>query len=274
MGLTIKLVATDLDGTLLKDDKTISKVDINTLEILGNENIVRVVATGRSMHSVQKVLHENFPVDYIIFSTGCGIYDWKNKKLLFSAGLKSDEIQFAVKTFVEERLDFTVHYPVPNNHRFVYYINGNRNPDFENYCLHFAEFAAPWDKKLNSLNEGAQLLSIMPHDLERYCWIKDRLANFKVVRTTSPQNHQNIWIEVFNSSVSKGNSLAKLCQDLKIDRENTFSIGNDFNDIELLDFTRYSFVVANAHDDLKDKYNTTYSNQEDGFSRAIFGILL
>lgn len=274
MSHTIKLVATDLDGTLLKDDKTISIVDLNTLEFLGCENIVRVVATGRSMHSVQKVLSDDFPVDYIIFSTGCGIYDWKNKKLLFSTGLKSDEIQFAAKTFVEERLDFTVHHPVPFNHRFVYYINGNTNPDFENYCLHFSEFGSPWDKKINSLNEGAQLLSIMPHNLERYWKIKDKLVNFKVVRTTSPQNHQNMWIEVFNSGVSKGNSLSRLCMDLKIDRDNTFSIGNDFNDIELLDFTRHSFVVANAHNDLKVKYNTTVSNQEDGFSKALLGILL
>ena len=78
----IRLIATDLDGTLLKSDKSISEKDWKTLEYLASKQIVRVAATGRSLFKVKQVLPENAPFDFIVFSSGAGIYDWKNKNIL------------------------------------------------------------------------------------------------------------------------------------------------------------------------------------------------
>ena len=64
----IELVASDLDGTLLNMDKTVSADDFSTLNSLGDKNIYRVIATGRTLFSLKEVITKDFPIDYIIFS--------------------------------------------------------------------------------------------------------------------------------------------------------------------------------------------------------------
>ena len=76
------IIISDLDGTLLNSEKSISCKDIVTLELSGDQGFLRIIATGRSLYSVQKVLPHYVPVDYIVFSCGAGVFDWKNKRLL------------------------------------------------------------------------------------------------------------------------------------------------------------------------------------------------
>jgi hypothetical protein len=82
-------------------------------------------------------------------------------------------------------------------------------------------------------------------------------------------------MEIFHPHVSKANGLAWLMNYLAVGDIPTFGIGNDFNDIDLLDFTHHSFVVENANPDLKNQYKVTASNNQQGFTKAIstvFGI--
>ena len=77
------MVVTDLDGTLLNDRRKVSREEYSTLLELGRREIPRVIATGRSLFSVSKVLPDDFPVDYLIFSSGAGCLEWKKRELLF-----------------------------------------------------------------------------------------------------------------------------------------------------------------------------------------------
>ena len=75
----IKLVATDLDGTFLMNNKSISKPNLEALRTLGQNNIVRVAATGRNLIKINEVIPEEVPFDYYVYSSGAGIFD-KNRK--------------------------------------------------------------------------------------------------------------------------------------------------------------------------------------------------
>jgi len=69
------MIITDLDGTLLTRERTVSNNDINTLVDLGKLNIPRIIATGRSVLSAKRVLSDNFPIDFLIFLlTGKGSF--------------------------------------------------------------------------------------------------------------------------------------------------------------------------------------------------------
>ena len=63
-----EMIITDLDGTLLNNNREVSLPDMKSLFWLGENNITRVIATGRSFNSTTKVLKDNFPIDYLIFS--------------------------------------------------------------------------------------------------------------------------------------------------------------------------------------------------------------
>lgn len=265
----IRLIATDLDGTLLRDDKSVSETDMHTLEILGKMNIIRVAATGRSMYSVRKVIPENFPFDYIVFSTGAGLYDWKKQELLASTCLEPQQVKTAAKVFFDNNLDFTIHKPVPDNHYFIFNKSGLVNTDFEHYCDYYNGFCERWDGNIETLQHATQLLSVMPVSQVRYETLMKKLKGFKVIRTTSPVNDSFMWVEVFHPKVSKGHTLKKLCRKLGINPENTISVGNDFNDLDMLHFTGHSFVVDNAHNDLKMKFRTSTSHLQNGFTHAV-----
>ena len=73
----VKLVATDLDGTFLKNDKTISKKNLESLHLMGEKGIVRVAATGRNLQKTKDVILPEIPFDYIVFSSGAGVFDWR-----------------------------------------------------------------------------------------------------------------------------------------------------------------------------------------------------
>ena len=81
------LVVTDLDGTLLDSASRLSDVNRRTLETLGRNGVVRAVATGRSLYSARLVMHEDFPVDYLAFSSGAGIVSWEDRRLLRSPAM-------------------------------------------------------------------------------------------------------------------------------------------------------------------------------------------
>ena len=62
------LFITDFDGTLLRTDRTLADKDLETLQRLGDMNVVRVIATGRSLYSFNRTVGSSLPIDYIIFS--------------------------------------------------------------------------------------------------------------------------------------------------------------------------------------------------------------
>ena len=81
-------------------------------------------------------------------------------------------------------------------------------------------------------------------------------------------------MEVYPSHVSKGEGAGWLCNYLQIDQQESLGIGNDYNDISLLEFTSRSYVVANAPHEMQQKYRLTLSNNENGFSQAVSNAML
>lgn len=269
----LKLVATDLDGTFLKNDKSISKENLATLQSLGERGILRVVATGRNLKKTQEVIAHHIPFDYIVFSSGAGVYDCKKKKLIYYQNIHKRTVQQLLEYFVAHDLNFHLFKPVPENYKCWYYRGSVPCSEFERYFnfhqAHSEELSG--NQVLDS--EACQFLVVFPNDPDRFHTLKDEIQkNFpevKVVRTSSPLETDYIWMEIFDHTVSKGNGVKFLCDRLQIEHEYTLGIGNDFNDLDLLEFTHYSYMVENGPQELKARFLLTQSNEESAFARAV-----
>ena len=274
----LKLVATDLDGTFLKNDKSISKENLDVLQLLGEKGILRVVATGRNLKKTQEVIAHHIPFDYIVFSSGAGVYDCKNKKLIFYQNIHKKTVQGLADFFVANDLNFHLFKPVPENYKCWFYRGSVPCSEFERYfdfhLSHSEEISC--NQVLDS--EACQFLVVFPNDPDRFHTLKEEIQkNFpevKVIRTSSPLETNYIWMEIFHHSVSKGNGVKFLCDRLKINHEFTLGIGNDFNDLDLLEFTRYSYMVENGPQELKAKFLTALSNEQSAFAKAVGNHLL
>lgn len=263
----IKIVFTDLDRTLLRDDHTLSDENKAMLSLLKEKRIVTVIATGRNIYSAKKVLRNDLPLDYLIVSSGCGIIDWRSGKVIQENHISTTETKEVLRTLRKHKTDFMVHKPIPKNHEFVYERFRRDNFDFERRMELYEGFA----KEINEEPETAsQFLAIFkPQELAKFNLAKSKIKNMQVIRATSPLDHNSIWLEVFPKGVSKGHAAAWLCNYLKIDRNYSVGIGNDFNDIDLLDFTRKSFTVENAPPELKEIYPVIASNENNGFAKIM-----
>ena len=266
---TLKIVITDLDGTLLNNNREVSLTDMKSLFWLGEKNIVRVIATGRNFFSVSKVLKENFPIDYLIFSSGAGVYDWKNKALMHSQYLPGYEVEQISKILINNQVDFMIHEIIPKNHKFVFHRSDNQNPDFERRIQVYKDFAVELNPVTEKYDHACQIIAVFPNNVDLFDSIQQKFNDIKIIRTTSPLDGDSIWMEIFPESVSKGHGIDWLCKKLKIDPEHTISIGNDYNDIDMLEYTAEKYIVSNAPEDLKKRFPICKSNIESGFTDAL-----
>jgi Cof subfamily protein (haloacid dehalogenase superfamily) len=265
----IKMVVTDLDGTLLNSNREVSSEDFNTLIELGEQGIIRVIATGRSPFSFQRVMPAEFPIDYLVFSSGAGIMDYRTKEILYTKNLPEQIVRTIASQLHEMDVTFKVLAPVPDNHYYVYYQNGELHPDFARRMELYRGFEKPISFDPPNFGEACQFLIILPPDPARFEELKALFHGVKVIRATSPLDHESIWMEIYHEEVSKGNAVESLCKTHQIKHSEVLGIGNDYNDTDLLGFVGNPFVVANAPSELKALYNEVSSHNESGFSEAV-----
>jgi hypothetical protein len=267
------MVVTDLDGTLFQSDRRVSSRNLLTLEELGAQEVLRVVATGRHLYSARKVLDPSFPVDYLIFSSGAGIMDWRSQALLWKSSLDRGQLESAFRALSRRGLDFMVHLPIPENHRFLYYPSGRPNPDFTARRLLYEPFARPGDRDSVPLSEACQLLAVEPPpgpaeesvlaELER------ELSTLRVIRTTSPLDKKSRWIEVFPPEVSKALAASWVARQAGVDCSAVMAVGNDFNDLDLLSWAPHRFVVLGSPEELKQRFPVADSGGDWDFAEAV-----
>lgn len=269
----IRLVATDLDGTFLRNDKSISVENLEMLHALGEKGILRVIATGRNLKKTMDVIPAETPFDYIVFSSGAGVYDSGRKELLYHQNISAEVVQKLSDYLVERDLNFHLFKPVPENHNCWYHRGSIRCQEFENYFNYLQSHSEPLPAGEPIKSEACQFLVVFPNQLDRFLVLKENIETqfpeVKVVRTSSPLESGYIWMEIFHRSVSKGNGVKFVCDSLNIAHEHTLGIGNDFNDLDLLEFTNYSYIVDNGPGELKALFLNTRSNEENAFALAV-----
>ncbi len=272
------MVVTDLDGTLLDANARLGAANRQALERLGESACLRVVATGRSLYSAQHVLDVEFPIDYLVFSSGAGILEWRSRVLLAAHEMRSEHAQGALDLLLTKGLAFMVHLGIPDNHHFYYHRPPGQpagraagdNPDFDRRCKRYEDFAQPLDGRVLEGLRVSQFLAIeVPGSESHYDALVTELDHLNVVLTTSPLDHRSRWIEVFPAAVSKSQAAEWLRDRHGVDHRDVVAVGNDYNDRDLLEWAHHSFVVANAAPSLKARYAVVASNDDQGFAEAV-----
>ncbi len=268
----VKMVVTDLDGTLLQADQSISQTDQKTLERLGDLGLCRIAATGRNLYKVRMVLNEKSPFDYVIFSSGAGIMDWKAQELIRAISIPIEMSTAIIHYLISEGYNFKVSRELPDNHNFGWWKSYDC-PELKRYVEHHKKFGNAVKLDLDHPFISSQFLMFFPINSNQFELVKEKVQSkfpdLSIIKTTSPLNPDYIWMEIFPKGVSKAHGIEEICRITGISRENTLGIGNDFNDLEMLEFTQHSYVVENAPEALKMKYLISLAHYEDGFTHAV-----
>jgi hydroxymethylpyrimidine pyrophosphatase-like HAD family hydrolase len=266
------MVVTDLDGTLFQRDRRVSPRNLQALEELGRDGVLRAIATGRNLHSARKVLTDGFPVDYLLFSSGAGIMEWSSQKLLRAVSMSREQVERALALLAGMELDFMLHQPIPENHHFSFFRHSAReNPDFEARLAVYAQFAVPGDIARPPDGPACQFVVVEPPDVEPsvYDELRARLAGLTVIRSTSPLDGRSRWLEIFSPQVSKSQAAAWVAGERKIERDRVLAVGNDYNDLDLLEWAPKAYLVGGSPPDLKERFAVISGNGDADFAAAV-----
>lgn len=268
--MRVSIVVSDLDGTLLDSERRLRPTDRAALEALGAAGVLRVVATGRSLFSAQRVIGADFPIDYLVHTSGAGIVRWPGAHPCSVVHMEASLATQLAARLVELGLDFMLHHAIPDNHRFLLHRASRNNADFERRIELYAEHASDLDLGRLGAEPMCQALVIDTREAPcRHAELAARLPEFSVIRATSPLDHRSRWYEIFPRGVAKSAASAWVRERGAGSAGLCVAVGNDYNDIDLLEWADLPFVVANAPADLRERFPCVASNDEGGFSEAV-----
>lgn len=283
----MKLVVTDLDGTLFQDNQTITPYDLDAIKRAEEKNTKVIVATGRQYLTARKLLEKlGFLPEYIICDNGCSIYSTKNDLQLSSFPLNKN-IVYDVLTILEKE-DFyysistdTCRVSLNNSLPILereFFRNKARISDLDRYHLDSLVDLFKSNQDLNhtksrtkeeicDLDMNFYNVTAITFDPQRIVHGQASLSNINGISVVSSAYNN---FEAINESCSKGNALKHLADHLNINLNNIMTIGDNFNDVSMLKIVENSVAMGNAHDDIKNmcKY-VTLKNTESGVGYAI-----
>lgn len=265
------LLAVDLDGTLLNSRHEISAKNRAALQMCGVRGVVRVIATGRSYAASLLVLPDDTPIDYLIFSSGAGILRWSDRELLYSTMFSANEATAIATKLQDLGYAFMVHAPVPTNHLF-WYDRGRRghNRDLLARMLHYKNWSLG-EVGVESFSRGVtQFIVTTDCDAEEYEQLRQQMALVaETIQTTAVYCEGYRWLELFPHGVHKGNAVATLSSSLTISHANVYVVGNDYNDLSMLQHFSNAFLMGNAPESMKGNFALVSSHDEDGVAEVV-----
>ncbi|MDC1107124.1 HAD family hydrolase [Prolixibacteraceae bacterium] len=259
-----KMWVTDLDGTLLDNQEQLPTPLHDAIDKIDSSTI-KVIATGRNLEKVRRVINNQQLFDFIIFSSGAGIFNTNSQELVRINNLSINISRMIFKFLDQEQHNFIYTKKVPNNQKLFFKKNYS--------CSHFNKYITSHqrelDPRISSLNEElAQFMVFIPNKKEKIQSLMDQIhsisKDLQVIRTTSPIDSSFCWIEVFHKNVSKGKAVLFLSEFLSIDLENIIGVGNDYNDVDFLSIIGNPYVMANSPQDLKEKFEVVSNNENHG----------
>lgn len=264
------MVVSDFDGTIYDKTNGFIKEDLNTLKSLHEKSILRVLATGRSLQSLYRAVDSSFPVDYVVFSSGAGVYDLRGEELLKRTVFSAKHTEELCRRLIKLELDFMVHHPIPDNHYFHFYRGGEGQSDFQKRIEVYKKYALSFEWRQVQYLEATQFVIITAPDQELLERIKAEFQQeCSVIWSSSPLDGSSLWIELFPIGAHKGSGSAWLADRVGVLRKDTMAVGNDFNDVHMLEWSGTGFVVANAPVELRRRFAQVAACGKAGFSEAV-----
>ena len=264
----IKLIASDLDGTLLTSDKKITPRLLSALEKAVEKGISFVPATGRVFESIPESIKTMPFLKYVICSNGAVIYDAVEKKNIIENYLDEKAVEETMDVLEGRNVVVEIFKDGKAYTDRKVYENLSDYGIFGGHAEYVLTTRLPVDdlyeeiKKCRNCLENINL--IFNDDDERMeVW---RLLKEKNHASVTTSAHNNI--EVTAKKATKANALSDLCKMLDIEKENVIAFGDSNNDIDMIEFSGIGVAMANGDDEIKNKADIITENC-DNFGVAV-----
>ncbi len=265
----IKLVASDLDGTLLDKNKEITPRLYHALEQMNEQGIYFVPATGRPFSTVPQAIKALPFLRYVITSNGAAIYDAVEKKAIIENNLSPNAVDAVIP--IAKRLPVITEYFIHGKAYIAKSVYENLSPYglTESHVRYILNSRTPvenfWEKmqtdhdtigtgvslsfvkmqKSHAILENINLI-FRDMDLRKQVWAELRALGLCSVTASTPEN-----IEITSPLATKAKALETLCALLGIEAEHVLAMGDSDNDLPMLEFAGIGVAMANGEAHIK-----------------------
>jgi Cof subfamily protein (haloacid dehalogenase superfamily) len=263
MSPRVRLVATDLDGTLLRSDGSVSSATVEVLAELERAGIVVVFVTARPVRWVRELASMVHGHGMVICANGAVVYDARERAVLSASVLPVDVLRHVVgdirqvaptAAFAREALS-----------------GFGKEPDYpERHPTPAGSPVGPIEELV--ADDVVKLLvrddSMAPDVL--FAAVVDAVGMQAEVTTSDGSGV----VEISAAGVNKAATLAAFCADRGIDASEVIAFGDMLNDLPMLGWAGTSVAVANAHPEVLALADvTTSSNDDDGVAAVLRDLL-
>lgn len=263
-----KLLAVDMDGTVLNSDKKISPRTKVALNELMKRGVYVVVSTGRDLAELADYRDEFKSMNYGILISGGMIYD-----LLRDAPIKIHAVD---EPTIFKLIDFGLETRAMI-HLHTIKKSVAREADIQNMAVFgMGVYQSMFDRICARCDDPKEYVRAHPGEVIKVnLYHRDKISRDKNFERINALNLSISYAEAFNlemspANVTKGSGLRELCDFLKLDLSETVAIGDADNDREILQTAGLGVAMGNASDAIKNLADfVTLDNDNDGVAFAI-----
>lgn len=269
-----KMIGLDLDGTLLKDDKSIDTKTKEYLETLSANGVHIVPITGRPLSGIPDCVRNIKGVEYIISNNGSKTVLNSTNETLFSLAMDNATSKRVIEAVRQTGAIFEVflnHYGycekfVFDHYKEVYmgtvlgdYIFSSRK-QVDSLLTLFDDKSAEADEVfiICKDNDDREIIKAQTDKISgiQYCMLSDR------------------FLEITKNGTDKGTALELLCNHLKIKLDKVIALGDGENDLQFLNKAGTAVAMGNASDSVKAQADIiTDTNNNQGVLKALKNLI-
>lgn len=274
----MKLFVTDLDGTLLASDHTLSPYSLASLNSAMENGLPVCIATGRSYSDILEIIKDFKIRPYIISSNGASIYD-NNGKKIYSISIPKEQVKDIIQYLQGQNLEYEVaddEYTYITKESLailhkeledVGALDSAKKKELEQDILGLVlsqgnlKVVEDMETLLNSIDSGNSVSSISAY-LNKIHKAMEYFTMDKRIRTFSSWKYN---FEMTSRKTSKGIALTHLCEILQIDLQDVAAIGDNYNDLSMIKVAGIKGAMGNGVEHIKAMADyLAPTNDEDG----------
>jgi Cof subfamily protein (haloacid dehalogenase superfamily) len=268
---SLRLIAIDIDGTLLNPEFQISGTDLETLRSAHAQGIEVILVTGRR-HTFALPIAEQLGFDLWLISSNGAITRSLSGETFHRDLLPAPTCRNLVHGMQEFRGQTVLTFDSAGRGAIVLERLDQLEGSIQRWLeknMQYIQFVVPIERALTT--DPVQAMFCGPvEEMQRVLQILGRSGlPITVLRTEYPGRDLSI-VDVLNAGCSKGHALERWANYRRITSEQVMAIGDNYNDIEMLAFAGHPFIMGNASAELRSRgWTLTRSNAESGVTAAI-----
>jgi Cof subfamily protein (haloacid dehalogenase superfamily) len=244
----VKALAIDLDGTLLRPDKTLSGRTLRALHSCMDRDIRIIITTGRAVDSGEQYRRQIGSTGPNVYYNGAEVVDVSAGKIIHTQFVDPEPVLFCAQLAKKMGLYFQAFFP---NSTAEILMADNKTAESEWYekSSGVSVITGDLEEQLQKAKAVIKAMFITPEEnhAKLRSLIRDRYGDSVYLVQSTP-----VFLEILAEGVSKGAGLSHALEYINIKRENTIAFGDEENDLPMFDAAGFSAAPANAKEAVRN----------------------